>query len=709
MLHVPLSRFGFAARMTSPRIVSRSLRGLMAMGIAGLLLISPLGLAAPFGFTASAEQSSDSKASRFNHFVLYRDSAGEVVCRAATLAESNQLDKINPSNQRLQPINHLPSDRYAHRTSKAGTTTFSATNLTIILRATAQLDANTAAKNAFIKAAQNWETVILSPITIYVDVDYGTTNFGAAWSSNNVLGSTSTPGNSYPYQSVRTNMIAEAVGEGNATKQAIFNALPSTTVPTDLGSASTTSVSSSLARAIGLLPPVAQSTDSAARIAFNSLASPYDFDPTDGITAGQTDFDAVATHEIGHALGFVSDAGTSSTVARDAVWDLYRFRTGTTTGTFTTAQRIVTIGGTPDPLQFDFVPGNAELGLSTGGPSAVTTNGGDGRQSSHWKHVSGCTPPIGIMDPAIPSTCRRTITPSDLLAISSFGYNLTNNNAPPGPPPPPPPPANDNFASAQALSGCSGSATGTNIGATQEAGEPSNLFPESAGTTTSVWYQWQAPTTASVTIDTIGSDFDTVLAVYSGTSLATLGTAIAHNDDNEDPNTPEHETTSLVTFNATQGTIYRIAVGGFNNGGSGGDVGGIKLNWTEANCAFPTPAIITEDGATSKAVAVDSVTFLRGPFSVNGPNNFSSDQHTRVILFTSPNLGLTVPDPSILTVQAGGTSLTVENVGTLTGVAGLDASYIVVRLPTGLATGDLPLTVTFHGVTSSNNPTLSIQ
>ncbi len=146
-----------------------------------------------------------------------------------------------------------------------------------------------------------------------------------------------------------------------------------------------------------------------------------------------------------------------------------------------------------------------------------------------------------------------------------------------------------------------------------------------------------------------------------------------------------------------------------NNTGSGGGTGNIKLNWTEANCGVtqPPPTITTEEGATTKAIAFDSVTFLRGPFTVAGPNNFSSDQHTRVILFTS-NLGLTIPDPTQLTVQAGTTLLTVENVGTVTGV-GLTASYIVVRLPTGLATGNLPLTVTLHGVASSNNPTLGIQ
>jgi hypothetical protein len=39
------------------------------------------------------------------------------------------------------------------------------------------------------------------------------------------------------------------------------------------------------------------------------------------------------------------------------------------------------------------------------------------------------------MDPAIPSGCRRTITSSDTLALTTLGYNLTNNNAPPPPRP----------------------------------------------------------------------------------------------------------------------------------------------------------------------------------------------------------------------------------------------------------------------------------
>jgi hypothetical protein len=87
-------------------------------------------------------------------------------------------------------------------------------------------------------------------------------------------------------------------------------------------------------------------------------------------------------------------------------------------------------------------------------------------------------------------------------------------------------------------------------------------------------------------------------------------------------------------------------------------------------------------------------------------HNFSGDQRTRLILFTS-DLGLTQPTPSLLSVQAGGLLLTVESVGPISGVAGLTGSYVVVRLPDGLPTGNLSLTLTLGGVTS-NTTTLSI-
>ena len=569
MLHFSPSRCARSSTISNPGFV-HDFRGILALGLAAMLFLVPLSVQ-----VRAQEPASSSKVPAGDQFILYQNPDGEVVCREATLAERREMRAANP--KLLHEINH-GSNSYLQSTP-LGVNSLPA-HLTINLRGTAQLELpeNQAAKAAFIRAAQNWENQILSPVTIYIDVDFGTTNFGTPWGSG-VLGATSSPSlGGVPYQAVRNNLIA---GASTAAETTTYNALPNNSLPTDRGDATTVSISSSIARALGFLDPTAQPGNLAAEIGFNSRFS-YDFDPGDGITAGMTDFDAVATHEIGHALGFVSNAG--GTTPTPDIWDLFRFRTGTTISTFTTAQRVMTIGG-PDGsfsglLQYYFVPGIVELGLSTGGPGGVITNNGDGWQSSHWKKQSlNGGNYIGIMDPAIASGVRRQITVNDTNALNTFGYNLDNSNPPP---PPPPPPANDNFASAQIISGCTGSVTGTNLGATKEGGEPNS--PDSSTSTKSVWYQWQAPSTGSVTFTTLGSGFDTTLAVYAGSSLTSLGTAVAHNDDIPDVPGQSHKVTSSVTFPASAGTVYRITINGYDNDGGGGDIGNLVLNWS--GCTF---------------------------------------------------------------------------------------------------------------------------
>jgi hypothetical protein len=115
------------------------------------------------------------------------------------------------------------------------------------------------------------------------------------------------------------------------------------------------------------------------------------------------------------------------------------------------------------------------------------------------------------------------------------------------------PPANDNFAAATVLSGSSARATGDNLDATAQAGEPAHA---GIGPYFSVWYAWTAPGSGPVTIDTCGSDFDTVLAVYTGNAVNALSPVASNN------NSPSCPPRSLVTFTASAGTTYRIAVDG---------------------------------------------------------------------------------------------------------------------------------------------------
>ena len=115
-----------------------------------------------------------------------------------------------------------------------------------------------------------------------------------------------------------------------------------------------------------------------------------------------------------------------------------------------------------------------------------------------------------------------------------------------------------------------------------------------------------------------------------------------------------------------------------------------------------TPVLFTEENTTNIA-ALNSVTFLRGPFRIHDVNNFSLDGHTRIILFTS-NLGIvSPPNPpaSTLSVQANGVDLPIEKVGQMPGITGQFESYIVVRLPDGLPNGNLSLTINLRGVTSA--------
>ncbi|MFK8017761.1 MAG: hypothetical protein AB8G17_20220 [Gammaproteobacteria bacterium] len=86
-------------------------------------------------------------------------------------------------------------------------------------------------------------------------------------------------------------------------------------------------------------------------------------------------------------------------------------------------------------------------------------------------------------------------------------------------------PANDFFAFPETIS--QGTWSGSNVDATAEPGEPQHAnVPVGA----SVWYQWSAPGDGYLTVDTVGSLFDTVLGLYTGNSVDAL-TVIAANDD----------------------------------------------------------------------------------------------------------------------------------------------------------------------------------
>ncbi|MFQ3597214.1 MAG: NF038122 family metalloprotease [Chloroherpetonaceae bacterium] len=296
--------------------------------------------------------------------------------------------------------------------------------LDIVLRGTPQLLQFPAAVTAFEVAAQRLEAYIANPITVVIDVDYGPTRFGSPWGPG-VLGSTSSAVISLSGYTVRRfadSLIARAPGYAP-----IYNAIPQPVpntagAPNPLPSGTTPNL-----QALGILNANGNLLSPVPSIGFNSNF-PFDLDPSNGISPGQTDFDAVAVHEIGHALGFVSVIGSNTNFLR--TWDFFRFRPGAVTNlqTFATAQRVNTPGPSPSGGDQVFWDGTREWEVST---ARGDRTGGDGQQASHWRDDAqrGNVPllerKIGIMDPNLAAGVRDTLKFADWKALGVMGWQVT--------------------------------------------------------------------------------------------------------------------------------------------------------------------------------------------------------------------------------------------------------------------------------------------
>ncbi len=169
---------------------------------------------------------------------------------------------------------------------------------------------------------------------------------------------------------------------------------------------------------------------------------------------------------------------------------------------------------------------------------------------------------------------------------------------------PPGVPANDNFANAITITlGNSTMVTvnGFNTNATKEAGEP-NHAGNAGGH--SVWWKWTAPSDGNVSVDTRGSYFDSTLAVYTGSALASLS-EVASNDDIN----PGIVQASFVSFTAKANTTYWIAVDGFkDNQDPSADSAAVTLSLTFSPTGVTVPAI-TMQPVSITATAGNSASF----------------------------------------------------------------------------------------------------
>jgi hypothetical protein len=314
----------------------------------------------------------------------------------------------------------------------AGTTVLNYGSFDIVISPTANLSGNAAALAAFNRAAGQWEARIGDPITVTIVGDLQPLGAG-------VIGNSSAVSLVGGYTLVRNSMVADGADEGD---DGITASLPTAaqfaaTWPSGFGSSGNIQATKANFKALGFagLDGLFGVTD--ATITFSSSFA-FDYDNSDGVTPGTMDFETVAAHEIGHALGFVSEVdyvdflmGQAQTDLTTDVspLDLYRFADGTandptTAGEFTTFARSMVPGGGVVAITDQILApwgtlAAAEILMSTG-PTQ-----GDGRQASHWKDSLG----LGLMDPTLAYGELVPVRESDLRALDLIGYEIFDINS----------------------------------------------------------------------------------------------------------------------------------------------------------------------------------------------------------------------------------------------------------------------------------------
>ena len=146
----------------------------------------------------------------------------------------------------------------------------------------------------------------------------------------------------------------------------------------------------------------------------------FDFNPTNGITAGMYDFIGVAVHEMGHALGFLSgaqdfDYSVGAGFPVDDYWwgysmDMFRYSApGVLDWTFGTNTYFSLDGG---------------VTAFEGGHFSTGDINGDGWQASHWKAPGNCSNFLGIMNPYICNGMTDSVEMLDLAVLDAIGWNI---------------------------------------------------------------------------------------------------------------------------------------------------------------------------------------------------------------------------------------------------------------------------------------------
>lgn len=292
--------------------------------------------------------------------------------------------------------------------------------VTININPGSGLAGNQAALDAFNRAAGQWESIFADPITVTINANLS--NLG----SSSIIGQASSVLLTASYDFIRDQIVADAADEAS---NGVVGFLPTgaqftAVVPTGFTLSANMLATKANLKAMGFsgLDGIFGVAD--ATITFNSQFG-FDYNNANGVGSGLMDFETVAAHEIGHALGFVSSVdqinGASGTITVNPL-DLFRFgATPGNTAQFTNFSRQLTQGGSAT-----FSDLTNQWGFSTG------TFAGDGNQASHWKADDITGNFIGIMDPTLAYGTVEPITAADIRALDVIGWDLQTQTPEPG-------------------------------------------------------------------------------------------------------------------------------------------------------------------------------------------------------------------------------------------------------------------------------------
>jgi hypothetical protein len=294
----------------------------------------------------------------------------------------------------------------------------SAGPLNIVINPGPTLSGNAQALAAFERAAVTWESLFSDPITVTINADLAHLGPG-------ILGQASSVELVGEYNLIRDNLVADADADDGILAFLPTAAQLSVSMPAGFGLGRLTGTKANLKAIGGFGDLDGEFGVTDASITFSTQFN-FDFDDSNGITAGQYSFETIASHEIGHALGFSSVVDTidflvSNSLTADvnlSTLDLFRFGESdnpSTPAEFTSAARNLV----PNTVAFTDDLAN-EWMMSTGSFT------GDGRQASHWKDndLSGVL--LGTMDPTFNSGTVVPLSMPDVRALDLIGWDFVN-------------------------------------------------------------------------------------------------------------------------------------------------------------------------------------------------------------------------------------------------------------------------------------------